>query len=275
MPPATNTPPVARTISPRLPATAPSTEQKSASAISQTGSVPASARCGDRGGGIVAGPRASTAAVSGRIRPRQAGSSERNVNTSTRPLPDSTRSHETRPYLLGQELDQAVLQRRARRQVDVAPLRGDDLVAVLGRRPEQERLAEAGAGAQHGDRAVRRRAGPPPSATSSSAPTAVTPSAAAREVVDQHDARDPEPLRQRAPVDDPGQVGGAADVVLDRARRCRGRRVVDLGARAESRRAAATRNCSAMTSSDGVAPPRGRSARRSASAPRPPDAGTS
>ena len=98
MPPATNTPPVARTIRPRLPATAPSTEQKSASAISHTGSVPASARWEIAAAGSLPAA-ASTAAVSGRISPRQAGSSERNLNTSTRPLPDRTRSHETRPYL--------------------------------------------------------------------------------------------------------------------------------------------------------------------------------
>ena len=36
------------------------------------------------------------------------------------------------------------------------------------------------------------------------------------EVVDQLDARDAEAFRQRVAVHDPGQVGGAADVVLDR-----------------------------------------------------------
>ena len=99
MPPATKTPPVASTIRPRLPATAPSTEQNSDSAISQIGSVPASARFEIAAAGSLSGPgEASAAAVSGRIMPRQAGSSARNANTSTSPWPESTRSHDTRPY---------------------------------------------------------------------------------------------------------------------------------------------------------------------------------
>jgi len=42
---------------------------------------------------------AMAATVSSRMRARQAGSCDRNENTSTRPGPDSTRSHDTRPYL--------------------------------------------------------------------------------------------------------------------------------------------------------------------------------
>ena len=64
--------------------------------IDQTGRP----RCEMAAAGSCPGPWAArAAAVSGRIKPRQAGSSERNVNTSTSPWPESTRSHETRPYL--------------------------------------------------------------------------------------------------------------------------------------------------------------------------------
>ena len=101
MPPATKTPPVASTMRPRLPAVAPRTEQKIDSAISQTGSVPASARWEMAAAGSCPGAgAASTAAVSGRMRARQAGSSERKVKTSTSPWPDRTRSQDTRPYLV-------------------------------------------------------------------------------------------------------------------------------------------------------------------------------
>ena len=86
MPPATNTPPVASTMSPRLPAVAPRTEQKIESAISQTGSAPDRARCEIAAAGSWPGPCAASAAeVSGRSKARQAGSSARNVNTSTNP----------------------------------------------------------------------------------------------------------------------------------------------------------------------------------------------
>ena len=70
-----------------------------ASAISETGSVPASARSAMAAAGSLwpAAPP-SRAAASRPPSPRQAGSSLRNANTSTSPWPDSTRSQETRPY---------------------------------------------------------------------------------------------------------------------------------------------------------------------------------
>ena len=85
----------------RLPATAPSTEQNRASDISQMGSAPDRPRSEmTAAGSFFELGAASAAEVSGRISTRQAGSSERNENTSTSPRPDSTRSHDTRPYLL-------------------------------------------------------------------------------------------------------------------------------------------------------------------------------
>ena len=71
-----------------------------ASAISHTGSDPASARWLTAAAASCPGPWAARAtAVSGRSSERHAGSWARKLNTSTSPWPDSTRSHETRPYL--------------------------------------------------------------------------------------------------------------------------------------------------------------------------------
>ena len=249
MPPATNTPPVASTISPRFPAMAPSTEQKIASAISQTGSVPASARC------EIAAAGSFRAAASGR---RCLGTDR----ARGRPAPrDRKREHVDQavarehplarhaPVLAGQELHQPVLERRARRQVDVAPLGRDDLVAVVGRRPEQKRLAEPGAGARARRSGRAAPAVPPPSAASSSAPTAVTPSAAAWKSLTS--VTRAIPRRATAPARRRPRAGWWRGRCCSRSgRRCRSRRVATL-ARRRAWRAAATENSSTMTSSDG------------------------
>ena len=87
---------------------------------------------GDRRGRIVAGPgRASAAAVSGRIEAaagRLFGQEREHVD---QPLARTAPLARHPAVLDGQELHQPVLQRRARREVDVAPLGWDDLVAVL------------------------------------------------------------------------------------------------------------------------------------------------
>ena len=119
---------------------------------------------------------------------RQAGSSERNVNTSTSPLPGEHPLARHPAVLVGQELDQAVLQRRAGREVDVPALGGDDLVAVVGRRPEQKGLPEPGARAQHGDRPVRDRRVRRPARQLVGADRGHAQRGGA-EVVDQRDAR--------------------------------------------------------------------------------------
>ena len=134
MPPATKTPPVASTISARLPAIAPSTEQNIASAISHTGSVPAIARAeitaaGSRPGSGVA----STAAVSGRM----SAAAGRLLRQEREHVDEAVARQDAlardAAVLARQELDQAVLERRARREVDVAAFRRDDPVAVVGR----------------------------------------------------------------------------------------------------------------------------------------------
>ena len=140
----------------RLPATAPSTEQKKASAISQTGSVPASARCEI----AAAGSCPPAAEDGGRLGANQAAAGrllgqEREHVDQALAGEDTLGRHA--PVLAGQKCDQPVLQRRAGREVDVAALRRNHLVAVPGRRPEQECLAEARPGAEHRHRPVRGR----------------------------------------------------------------------------------------------------------------------
>ena len=159
IPPATNTPPVASTMSPRFPATAPRTEQKIAERHLADRVGAGERALGDRGGGIVVRGRAGEhggglgadeAAAGGLL-----GQEREHVDqTLARQHPLAGDA----PVLDGQELHQPLLERRARRQVDVPPLGRDDLVAVLGRRPEQKGLPEAGARPEHGDRPLRARA---------------------------------------------------------------------------------------------------------------------
>src|SRR5450432_1735305 len=118
------------------------------------------------------------------------------------------------PVLGAEVLEEARLERRARREVGVAALRRDDLVAIGCLGPEEKRLAEAGAGPEHGDgTSFHGRA----AAERDEIGGADDRHAQGRgaEVVDERDALDPEAHGERAPVDDPGQVRRAGAVVLD------------------------------------------------------------